>query len=128
MNALAFPPPTLAGNPRPPPPSWVKLLPLSPAEQGENGAFDNGSPLPQNRGHAVDYVRRLGGLRKIDAGETARDPAGKMRDRSGSISGARRHRDWRSHSAFAPAFRRESRHDVRNSIAPFWSKLQPAGA
>ena len=31
--------------------------------------FDNDSPLPQNRGHAADHIRRLRGLRKNDAGE-----------------------------------------------------------
>src|SRR5437763_2693828 len=68
------------------------------------GAFDNGSPLSQNRAHAADHVRRLRGLRKIDPGETVRQSAGKVRDRSSAFSGARRHRDWRSYSAFAPAF------------------------
>src|SRR5438132_7613980 len=55
----------------------VKLPPLTPAEQGENGAFDNRPPLPQNRGHAVDHIRRLRGLRKIDAGKRARGTTGK---------------------------------------------------
>jgi hypothetical protein len=64
MNAAGFPPLISAGNPWPPPPSWVKLPPLTQAEQGENGVFDNDSPLPQNRGHAADRIRRLGGLRK----------------------------------------------------------------
>src|SRR5438045_1513514 len=27
MNASGFPPPTLAGNPRPPPPSWLQTSP-----------------------------------------------------------------------------------------------------
>src|SRR5438270_9354230 len=104
MNAAGLPPLISAGNPRPPPPSWVKLPPLTQAEQGENGGFDNDSPLPQNRGYAADHIRRFRGLRKIDADETARRPSGKMGDQAGSSSGARRHRDWRSHSAFAPAF------------------------
>src|SRR5512133_3201290 len=99
MNAAGFPPPISAGNPWPPPPSWVKLPPLTQAEQGENGVFDNDSPLPQNRGHAADHIRRFRELRKIDAGKTARCPSGKMWDQGGSTSRARRHRDWRSHSA-----------------------------
>src|SRR5438270_11844891 len=77
MNAAGLPPLISAGNPRPPPPSWVKLPPLTQAEQGENGGFDNDSPLPQNRGYAADHIRRFRGLRKIDAGETARRPSGK---------------------------------------------------
>jgi dTMP kinase len=36
------------------------------------GGVDNDSPLPQNRGYAADHIRRFRGLRKIDAGETAR--------------------------------------------------------
>src|SRR5580765_4237874 len=90
MNAAGFPPLKLAGNPWPPLPSWVKLPPLTQAEQGENGVFDNDSPLPQNRGHGVDHIRRFRGLRKIDAGETARRPSGKMRDQTDSSLGARR--------------------------------------
>src|SRR5437899_8938397 len=72
MNAAGLPPLISARNPRPPPPSWVKLPPLTQAEQGENGGVDNDSPLPQNRGYAADHIRRFRGLRKIDAGETAR--------------------------------------------------------
>ena len=36
--------------------------------------FDNDSPLPQDRGHAAAHIRRFRGLRKIDAGKTARRP------------------------------------------------------
>src|SRR5258705_7478208 len=104
MTAGGFPPLISAGNPCPPPLSWAKLPPLTQAEQGENGVFDNDSPLPQNRGHAADHIGRFRGLRKIDAGETARRPSGKMGDQADSSSGARRHRGWRNHSAFVPAF------------------------
>jgi dTMP kinase len=38
-----------------------------------------------------------GGCGKSTAGETARRPSGKMGDQGGSSTGARRHRDWRSH-------------------------------
>src|SRR5438067_7411866 len=45
MNAAGFPPLISAGNPRPPPPSWVKLPPLTQAEQGENGGGSTMTPL-----------------------------------------------------------------------------------
>src|ERR1700746_2888614 len=89
MNAVGFPPLVLAGNPCPPPPSWVKLPPPTQAEQGENGVFDNESPLPQNRGHAADHIRRFRGLWKIDAGETACRRSGKMGDQAGSPAAPR---------------------------------------
>src|SRR5437660_11267714 len=111
MNAAGFPPLISAGNPWPPPPSWVKLPPLMQTEQGENGVFDNDSPLPQNRGHAADHVRRFRGLRKIDAGETARRPDRKMPDSSGGFFRARWDRDRRSKSDFAPSLYRYAWHD-----------------
>src|SRR2546421_9889565 len=118
MNAAGFPPLISAGNPWPPPPSWVKLPPLMQAEQGENGVFDNDSPLPQNRGHAADHVRRFRGLRKIDAGETARRPARKMPDRSGGFSRAPRDRRPREKIGISPPFCKENSHNPRKQNDP----------
>src|SRR4029077_10024981 len=67
------------------------LPPLTQAEQGENGVFDNDSPLPQNRGHAADHIRRFRELRQIDAGETARRPANDFR----AISGPRKRSNFK---------------------------------
>src|SRR5256885_10968530 len=128
MNAAGLPPLISAGNPRPPPPSWVKLPPLTQAEQGENGGFDNDSPLPQNRGHAADHVRRFRGLRKIDAGETARRPARKMPDRSGGFFRAPRGPERRKKFAFSPPSSREKYHYSRKPNVPLFGEPRPPPA